>query len=814
MGGHAKKATKKFEKNRLKDTIGRRKEFAKIKQRHQVKDKKKARRAKENGAALDEEGDAKAEGSKEQEKPALQDMTMDEFFQGGLDILEPKKKKKKGKRVAESKEPHVGTSKASKRKRADDDEDDDEGEQENIDDAQESDSEGEHGETSLHKGDLDALAEKDPDFYKYLKENDAELLDFEEEDLEALDFSESEEEPTPKRQKKSSPAVGTSKSKNDSSEVTLSFVKKWKAAMETQHSLRATREVVLAFRAAAHANAEDDSSQSYKYTIPTPEAYHELLLTALTSVPKVLAHHLPPAATKGNKAPQVPTGSKKFRTLSPLLKSHTQSLIALLSGLSDDSTINLTLSSTLPLLPYLLSFKKLLKSLTKSILAIWSAPATSASNASSEKARLTAFLLLRTLAMYSDPSLLTALLKSTYQSLITAARTTNPTTLPTLNLLKNSASTLWPLDPNIGYTTAFTSIRQLAILLRAALTQPSKDSHAKVYNWQFIHSLDFWSRVLSAACSTSTNPTLKKPSDSPFHPLIYPLVQISLGALNLLPTPTYFPLHFHIVRLLLRISRQTTTYIPLFPPLLYILRSPTCTANPKASTLRPLDFRAIVRAPSAYLKTRAYQNGVGEQLVELMGEFFGVWAKNIAFPELCIPPVAMLKRWLKVVSSSGGGVDAKKSGAAGTTTTTTGKGKGGKKDARGNRNQRFNAQVALLVQKLNANASYVEERRRKVKFAPSDREEVDRFLSELEWEDLPLGAYLAARRVEREEKERVVDEARREEKEDREGAKGLKGEREEEEDDVEMEDGSENENEEDEVEDGEGGEEEDEEDEE
>ena len=765
MPSHTKKATKKFEKSHLKDTIARRKEFAKIKQRHQVNEKRKARRAKEHGAASEEEGGGEPESAEGQEKQTLHDMTMDEFFQGGLDILEPKKRKKR-RQQGESinRKEDDSTRKASKRKRSEDDEDYD-GQQE-IKATQDSASEGEHGESSLHKGDLNALAEKDPEFYKYLKENDAELLDFQDEDLEALGLSDSDEEPMKKKQKKSK-VDGLSHLKDDASEVTLPKVKKWKIAMETQHSLRAAREVVLAFRSAAHADNDEDSSKTYKYTIPTPEAYHELLLTALTAIPKVLAHHLPLVPAKGNKPAQVPTSSKKFRTLSPLLKSHAESLITLLSSLSDDPTITLTLTSTLPLLPYILSLKKLLKSLTKSVLGIWSSPATSSNKSSSEKTRLTAFLLLRTLATYSDPSLLTALLKSTYQALITTARTTNPNTLPTINLLKNSAASLWTLDPNIGYTTAFTSIRQLAILLRAALTQPSKESHAKVYNWQFIHCLDFWSRILSSTCSL-TDPTLKKPSDSPFHPLIYPLVQISLGALNLLPTPTYFPLHFHIVRALIRISRQTGTYIPLFPPLLAILRSPTCAASPKATTLRPLDFRAIVRAPSAYLKTRVYQNGVGEEVVELLGEFFGVWAKNIAFPELCIPPVGMIKRWLKDVS---GPTDAKghKSGVK------------GKKDAKGNKNQRFNAQVVLLVQKLNASASFVEERRRKVKFAPSDREEVDKFLLEVEWEDTPLGAYLATRRVQREERERVVDETRREERQEKKGGKGSR------EDDVEVE---------------------------
>src|SRR2546423_3014502 len=43
MAHKQSKATKKFEKNKLKPTLERRKDFAKVKQRHQLKAKKKAR---------------------------------------------------------------------------------------------------------------------------------------------------------------------------------------------------------------------------------------------------------------------------------------------------------------------------------------------------------------------------------------------------------------------------------------------------------------------------------------------------------------------------------------------------------------------------------------------------------------------------------------------------------------------------------------------------------------------------------------------------------------------------------------------------
>jgi nucleolar complex protein 2 len=51
-----------------------------------------------------------------------------------------------------------------------------------------------------------------------------------------------------------------------------------------------------------------------------------------------------------------------------------------------------------------------------------------------------------------------------------------------------------------------------------------------VYNWQFIHSIDFWSLVLARACDVSA--TVERGEESPLQPLIFPLVQVTTGAVK------------------------------------------------------------------------------------------------------------------------------------------------------------------------------------------------------------------------------------------------------------------------------------------
>jgi nucleolar complex protein 2 len=717
------KATKKFEKRHLKDTLERRKGVKKIKQRQQLKTKKRARKAEDN-ARPTEPGEKKANGvgnSGKASKDLFNEMSVDDFFAGGFDIPEmPTKKEKAG----------------SKRKRdesEDGSEDDNEFESKPVPSGSEGETD-EEDDVNGHMRQLHALEETDPEFHKYLQENEPELLDMDldggSDDLSGEGEDEDESEPKKKKQKRheqtSDDEILEDGSKN---ELVPATVTKWRTALEEQHSLRAAREVVQAFRSAAHVSDEVEE-QNFKYSISDPNVYHELLTLALDRIPEVFQHHLPVQEGKNGKM-HVSTESKKFKTLAPLLRSQIGSIVHLLDHLSDASTLRLTLSSTLPLLPYLLSFKKLLRSLVKAVMDVW------ASSTQTEATRIAAFLILRRLTVLGDPGIKEVVLKSAYQGLVKGSRNTTVHTIAGVNLMKNSGAELWGLAAQkdgggVAYTTAFAFIRQLAIHLRTSIQHNANDAYKTIYNWQYVHSLDFWSRVLSAHCTTP---------DASLRPLIYPLVQVTLGALRLIPTATYFPLRFQLTRSLLRLSRATNTYIPLAAPLYEVLNSAELRKTPKPSTLKPLEFATNIRAPKGYLKTRTYQDGVGEQVQELVAEFFALWSKNIAFPELALAPTVMLKRWLKDANNRIPG--------------------------KGNKNQKVNQMIALLVQKVEANAKFVEEKRAKVEFAPNNRKQVEAFLAELEWEKTPVGAFVVGMRKQREEREKVAAEGRAEEEQRR-----------------------------------------------
>ncbi|PKS12777.1 hypothetical protein jhhlp_000988 [Lomentospora prolificans] len=733
------KATKKFEKKHLKSVLDKRKAGAKIKQRNQLIEKRKAKKSKDAEFYKSEKpgDDLKTTGIKKNAK--VSEMSVDDFFQGGFELAEEKKGKGKDKasKLGKRKRPE-SVEKDNKEEEEEDAQSDDDAfsdlsaEDPVMDDF--SDDEGEDDDDmGMSKKAMDDLATKDPEFYKFLKETDPEALDFDENadlaEVDALSGGEDEDEKQPKKKQKKEKKPKANDEESGRSVLTEETVAKWKQSMIETNSLRAARQMVLAFRSAAHINeADDEEDQRNKnnFVISSPQVFNDVLVAALKYVPTVLNHHLPVKESSSGKL-YVQTESKKFNTLSLLIKTYTASAIHLLGTLSDDKTLKLTISSLEPVLPYLLTFRKLLKGLIKTVVHFWSQVA------SSESTKITSFLILRRLVVIGDKGVRETVLKTAYQGLIQGCRVTNPNTIQGINLLKNSGAELWGIDQNVGYTTAFLFIRQLALHLRNSIVQKKKDSHRIIYNWQYVHSLDFWSVVLSEHCSPRKEAEAGK--ESQLKLLIYPLVQVTLGAMRLIPSATYFPLRFHLIRSILRLSRSTGTYIPVASALLEVLNAAEMRKPPKSSTLKPFDFAVNYKCPKSYLRTRVYQDGTGDQVVELFGEYFLIWATNIAFPEFSLPVVIQLKRWLKQ----------------------------SRRKSTGNRNAKLSSALVTLIQKIEANAAFVEAKRANVDFAPKDRAQVAAFLRDFDWEKTPLGAYMSAQRKMRAEKAKLVEEARKDE---------------------------------------------------
>lgn len=622
---------------------------------------------------------------------------------------------------------------------ADEDEDEDEDE----------DSEGpedeEFDEEAMKKA-MAALEKNDPEFFKHLKAEDPELLNFgkgksrmdiDEDDSEDEDADEEMDEDVADEDIAPRKTV-----------VTMKMLRGWREAMLKQHSLRSLRKMLLAFRAAAHMN-EDEGAQGEgletKYTIPSAEVFNKLVLTALKFTPVVLAHHLPYKTLPNGRVRLQAAKKSAPANLDRLILSHFSTLLHLIKSLpttpsaisGDDeadagSLLATAVAESAKLIPWILSARKHLRAYLKVLLDLWSS--------AGDSVRVAAFLAIRKLFVAGDEAVKDIALRNIYRALLPPMRLTSVHTLPSINLMKNTAAELYQLDPQLAYQHAFTFIRMLAVHLRTVVRSATsgkggEDGQAfrSVYNWAFVHSIDFWSQVLAGAAGTEAQ-AARGGLESPLKPLIYPLVQIALGAVRLLPSSRYFPLRFHIIASLIRLVAQTETYIPLAPFLLEILDSSEFRrSNPKKATLKPLDLAYVIRAPAAYPKTRVYQEVLGEELVWLLADFHAQLSNHISYPELVLPVIVSVKRHIK-------------RGTAGSPKVAN--------------------QLKTLVDKLEANRTFIEGKRRNVGFAPRDRAEVARFKEGIKAETTPLGTWVKVQRKVRAQRRKGIEKALREQESD------------------------------------------------
>jgi nucleolar complex protein 2 len=194
----------------------------------------------------------------------------------------------------------------------------------------------------------------------------------------------------------------------------------------------------------------------------------------------------------------------------------------------------------------------------------------------------------------------------------------------------------------------------------------------------------------------------------------------------------------HIIRSLLHLTKHSETYVPIAPYLVPILTSTlTPSSRPKPSTLRPLDLEVQIRAPQQYMKKRVYSEGILEETAFLLGEWLLSPAVqgSIAFPEIIVPIVTVLRKSLKTARS--------KSGA--------GTGSGKDYDV-----------VKILLERVEESGRWMEAKRKDISFAPGRLGDVQRWETDLKStiEDSPLGKYVKVLRKTKEKRRKLVEKVR------------------------------------------------------
>ncbi|XP_032681936.1 nucleolar complex protein 2 homolog [Odontomachus brunneus] len=492
------------------------------------------------------------------------------------------------------------------------------------------------GESNLdpaeHKISLMKLKDTDPEFYKYLKENDKNLLEFkvsdDEDDDDSINNLDNKHVPDENLEVASDdsdfePEETDITEDGSKKKITLQLLKIWQEKIHTDKSLTTIKCVVDAFHAAMETVAESADTTTLQYKVEGSAVFNGVVQLCIMHLPDAFKCFL-----KLDSTSKEVHKCKRFPKVRGILKSYLVDLIKIIQSVTSANIITVLLKHLYQMLLYTQSFSSLTKPLLRILLKLWST--------GEENVRVVAFINIFRIATNHAGSVLEMLLKTMYVKYVENAKFVSPNTLPEINFMRHSLAEIYLLDDNLSYSHAFLYIRQLAIHLRNATTLKKKENFQAVYNWQYINSLRFWTELITK---------LKKQSN--LRSLLYPLVQIITGTIKVIPTAQYYPLRFHCVQMLITISKETETFIPVLPFLLEILNSYDFNKKHKTVSMKPVSLMCILRMSKSQLAENGFKDSVIETVYQLILENAANESHTIYFPDVYIPSVIQLKAFLK-----------------------------------------------------------------------------------------------------------------------------------------------------------------------
>lgn len=421
-----------------------------------------------------------------------------------------------------------------------------------------------------HKSELEELQQKDPEFFKYLQQNDRNLLDFEsEDDVESSDEIQDNASVSLEEEVDNVPPA----SKELTKELFEKIIKK-----SEKGSLVDLRRLIVIFRSVSTSTSDDNEdndsgddqsredavidniSQSPKYRISSASFYEEILGRCIDVIHRCLAYHL----HNENKPLSMEelVKHRHWQKVKPLIilfiKSYIETLSSLIPMASKHQEVVIFYISQIELyLPFLTPLEQMLKKVSNILLKFWAIDGQSELEcAAYPSIRENAFLRIRQLVQLmknSKTDISESIFRSMYLTYVRNCKVYNQNSLVLIAFLTNSLIEIYKLDISLAYQQAFVYIRQLALHLRLAYIKKGESSTKVVRSWQYILSLKLWIKIVSVLSADNSGLVL----------LAYPIIQISYGLLNLFTSVYYLPLKFFLFPGLQELAARCKVFIPL-----------------------------------------------------------------------------------------------------------------------------------------------------------------------------------------------------------------------------------------------------------
>jgi nucleolar complex protein 2 len=248
--------------------------------------------------------------------------------------------------------------------------------------------------------------------------------------------------------------------------------------------------------------------------------------------------------------------------------------------------------------------------------------------------------------------------------------------------LQTDIMSILSLDYQRAYITIFSFIRKLCLQLRTTVNDKKSNSIKNIYNWQFINSINLWSRVVCEYYN-------KKNCD--INLLAYPLIQTILGVIRLNLVDTFYPLRLYLLKSLNQISMISGIYIPIANYIFEIIESTHFIKYYKEKVNESkLDYNVNLKIKKEEFKNYNLALSLLEENLDVLTEFLAINSYKYSFPDISHMVIFNLKKIQKNMMEKS-----------------------------------FKDMIRKLIEKIQANSDFVEKKRCMV--SPLNREDINKF---------------------------------------------------------------------------------------
>jgi len=505
---------------------------------------------------------------------------------------------------------------------------------------------------------LVSLEETDPEFHKFLQQNDPSLLNFDR--IDGEEFDEAMEEEDDDGDSDGDEDKGDD-SDSDSDledfkpnghdkieratrivEVTESLVRGLVAKASTG-SLVSIKNLLTIFRYACIPKLDDKSSNAQsvcEYVLATPEMYQLVMTMVMESAYKSMYKllDLDPNKRPDHKVLEKLEKHPRWKKMQMQVLGFYKSILHVLASLADsnlNAEISIFLLSHLePYIPLLAPLPRLVKGVLRVLLSIWSRDITGEEDVLNARAYV--FLRIRQIALQLPGTAMDETMRSIYLSYARNCRNYTEMNAKTVMFMIECTIQIYKLDSSMAYQHAFLFVRQLALHLRTAIIKKSTEKTKELVSWQFINCLRLWTHVM---CAMQDHSELGQ--------LIYPLVQVISGVLLAAKSAIGVPLRYHLVEFLQLLAAYSQHFIPNFRTLLEVLEMPELIAKPTPSTDLAPNFTFLARLPKGSLMKQKIRDAVIEKLCILLRREAEIYRYHVGLPEYLFLTIRTLKAFGK-----------------------------------------------------------------------------------------------------------------------------------------------------------------------